>query len=1477
MSISSTDLWVGVDVGSTTVKIAVVRPSDGNLLHYCYRRHNALQAQVVQELLLEAHEIFSGKTFSVAFCGSGGQPFAESTSAFFVQEVVANALAVRKMHPDTKVAIELGGQDAKVIFFERDPSTGKLIASDMRMNGVCAGGTGAFVDQVAELLRIKTEEFESYASRGTKVYEISGRCGVFAKTDIQPLLNQGVAKEDIALSSFHAIAKQTIGGLAQGMEIKPPVLFEGGPLTFNPTLVRVFKERLGISDSQTIVPERSEVLVAWGAALSVGAMFIDKPCAYQQVASLESLRHFSLNRHSDNDAEMPPFFVNEEERTAFISRHRLFDGHYTPPLSGGTVRAYLGVDSGSTTTKMVLLDENEQVIDSFYSSNQGDPLQVLKNALCEIAARYEEYGVQLEILGVGTTGYGEQLFARALRADYHTVETVAHSRAAQKLCPEVSFILDIGGQDMKAISVQDGVVTGIILNEACSSGCGSFIETYARSLGMPMDQIAELAFRSKAPSKLGSRCTVFMNSSIITEQRDGKKPEDIIAGICRSIIDNVFTKVIRLRNLESLGKTVVVQGGTFKNDAVLRAFEQHTGISPIRPERPGEMGAIGIALLTKQFVEKKQAENPQWKTTFIGLDSMETFSWDKRPGLICTFCSNSCSRTVVTFSDGSNHVTGNRCERGEVVADPSDPETRKIVAEINRKMQSVPDMIKRANQLLVKDYQPKQLIEPHGKTIGIPRALEFWSSLPFWKAFFTALGYRVVVSRQSDYNLFEEGLHSVPSDTICFPAKLVHGHVLDLVHKQVDRIFLPVMIAVPSDHQKFEATAVCPVVQGYPAVSRNTDDPEGKFGIPMDQPTFHWFNESLRRSQCIDWFHEHWDVPKKMIDKAVSEGERALDSYRSTLQEEGARVLQATREKGEFAVVIAGRPYHVDHLVNHHVANHFTSMGIPVLTVESLPGVFDQEIPQNTRMETMNSYHMRLLGATMVACDEPAIELVQIVSFGCGHDATLSDEISRMLHERSEKELLMLKLDEGDVRGPVSIRVKSFIETVRARRNANIDRRSKEQGPIFTSPFLKEDVATRTILIPNLSPAFSLLCAKVFERQGYKTELLPLADRRAFELGKKYVHNDICFPAQVNIGEGLRWLEQHPEVPHSEIAMGLAKNCENCRAGQYAVLCRKALDEAGYPDIPIITTGRDTKNMHPGFHAGLDFRIHMLWGMAIMDAIESMVRAVRPYEKNPGETQAVYKHWMDRTMIQAASSPRKALKLLEKTVEAFNAIEVDRSVRKPRVAVLGEILMKYHPSANGYVEEYLMEHGMEVIQPGMLDFFRRDELIRLEKVKRGLIQKPFLNWIIGGVSEALYKRAVVAVEKRLRKFKLYEHHADCYEMADLIEGMIDRTYVTGEGWLIPAEILAQAEQGVNSFVIVQPFACLANHISGRGLTKAVKGQFPHIQVLSLDYDPDTSLANIENRLQMLIINARELERIHRSEKVAPTLVQLVEA
>jgi predicted nucleotide-binding protein (sugar kinase/HSP70/actin superfamily) len=510
---------------------------------------------------------------------------------------------------------------------------------------------------------------------------------------------------------------------------------------------------------------------------------------------------------------------------------------------------------------------------------------------------------------------------------------------------------------------------------------------------------------------------------------------------------------------------------------------------------------------------------------------------------------------------------------------------------------------------------------------------------------------------------------------------------------------------------------------------------------------------------------------------------------------------------------------------------------------------------------------MRMLGATMIAANDPSIELVQIVSFGCGHDSILTDEMNRMLHTKSSKELLMLKLDEGDARGPVSIRVKSFIETVKSRREAQLAPKTNSNEVLFDPPFTKEDKQKRTILIPNLSHPFSILASEYFNGLGFNTITLPLANKRAIELGKKFVHNDICFPAQVNIGENLLWLEEHPEIKQENIAIGLAKNCENCRAGQYSVLARKALDEAGYTDVAMITTGSDSKNMHPGFKVGLDFRLHMLWGLSVMDAIETMYRAIRPYEIHNGDSQKVYDKWIPVLMKELGhlpkskiAYPKKVLALFDECVAEFNTIEADRSIRKPRVVLLGEILMNYHPSANGYIEDYLMNNGMEVYLPAMVDFFRVDEVVKKLKIKRGFSPSPLMQTLIGGLTSKVYTFAIDTIQKRLMNFKFYEHHADCTELIHLVGDIIDPTYSTGEGWLIPGEILYNAEQGINSFIIVQPFACLANHISGRGLTKAVKEKYPHIQVLSLDYDPDTSFANIENRLQMLIINARELEK-----------------
>ena len=841
-------LNLGIDVGSTTVKAAVVDPDSYSLLFSEYLRHNADQAGTVCSILKRISEKFPNTSFSAAVCGSGGQTIADVLGARFIQEVVANSLMIRKFYHDVRVAVELGGQDAKVVFFRYDRAAGQLVPSDMRMNGSCAGGTGAFIDQVAELLSVKTEEMGQLAARGTTVYDISGRCGVFAKTDIQPLLNQGVSKSDIALSSFHAIAKQTIGGLAQGMEIRPKVIFEGGPLTFNPRLIKVFQERLALSDDEIIIPENPELIVAEGAALSVDTMFADSDTEIDLKKAVSALEKWIDRIYSSPAENVSPFFPDDKSYSDFLERHkdRSSDYYYIPGEEEKQLDVFLGIDAGSTTSKFVLMNRDNKIVDTYYSGNRGEPLKVIQYALLRMRDKYAEKGVKLNILGVGTTGYGELLFAKAFSADYHTVETVSHAEAARFFVPDVSFILDIGGQDMKAINLNRGVVTGIVLNEACSAGCGSFVETYAKSLNVPVERIAEYAFRSTSPSKLGSRCTVFMNSSIITEQKNGKTTEDILAGISRSIIENVFTKVVRISNFNNLGNKIVVQGGTFKNDAVLRAFEQYTGREIVRAPFPGEMGAFGIALLTKKHIEEKYSASSDYKSSFIGMDNLENFTYTKEPGILCPFCSNNCSRTVIKFSHGGSYITGNRCEKGQILGEMKNPDIREKLKKTHKKQNSVPDMFRLHNEILYSEEKIPLLSGKRGITIGIPVTLEFWNSLPFWKAVFKSLGFDVVLSGKSSYDIFEKGLKYVPSDTVCFPAKLLHGHVEELAGKKVDRIFNPLMIRIPRENPSAFGNHTCIMLQGYPMIVEKSNEIYKRFGIHFDHPIFHWYNEKTQ-------------------------------------------------------------------------------------------------------------------------------------------------------------------------------------------------------------------------------------------------------------------------------------------------------------------------------------------------------------------------------------------------------------------------------------------------------------------------------------------------------------------------------------------------------------------------------------------------------------------------------------------------------
>lgn len=1435
-------LRLGVDVGSTTVKTVVLDPATHDVLFTRYQRHNAHQADTVRQLLEEAAGRFPDARFRVGVCGSGGRPIATVLGAHYVQEVVANAAAIRALYPQVRTAVELGGQDAKVIFFHYDEAAGKLQTSDMRMNGSCAGGTGAFIDEIAALLSVPADEFEQLAAQGKTVYSISGRCGVFAKTDIQPLLIQGAERADIALSTFHAIAKQTIGGLSQGLELTAPIIFEGGPLTFNPTLVKVFAQRLGLREEEIVRPEHPETIVARGTAIALDELFPGEKDSMTLSQALERLAAAPA-QPQESAGTGKPYFASAEERNAFLRRHQSQLRSPVDATDRKVLRGYLGIDSGSTTSKFVFMDEQEQVTDTFYANNQGEPLRVVRQGLLALAEKYRKLGIRLEVLGLGTTGYGEQMLSQAFHADYHTVETVAHARGCRRFFPNATFLLDIGGQDMKAIWLKDGVVTNIMLNEACSSGCGSFLENFASTLGMPVDQVADAAFRSQAPAELGSRCTVFMNSTIINEQRNGKQPDDLMAGLCRSIIENVFTKVVRIANVSELGDTVVVQGGTFRNFAVLRALEEYLGREVTLAPYPGEMGALGAALAVKQEVEAHGYANGRC-SAFIGFEAVEQFQYVRESGVVCPHCANHCSRTILRFSDGGCYVTGNRCDRGAVVTEDAAAETVKPAP--------VPDLFHLRQELLFKKYPVSPVRENQKQTVGLPRVLEFWDSMPFWSTFFRALGYEVRYSHPSSRKQYESGLQYVASDTICFPAKLVHGHVLDLAKQGVDRIFLPYILHMPTENQGEKSPYVCPVIMGYSMVVRNFQDPEEHFSVAFETPVFHWFTQQDRKRQICQYAMEHCGATKGQAEEAYRQGAAVIEAFRRRLVEEGERVIAQTQKDGGFAVVLAGRPYHTDPLINHDLSRMFTRRGIPVLTVDSLPGLAEADLHQS-RVEITNDFHARMLSGAMVTAQQPALEYVQIVSFGCGHDAILSDEIIRLLGEGSGKPPLILKVDESEAAGSLGIRVQSFIETVELRRAAQTEKtaqpdRLPEPYPV---KYRKADRKLRTVLVPNISAPVSTLLSALLDREGIRAQALPVGGPEQIRVGKKYTHNDICFPCQMVVGELIDAL-QKGHYPEGSVAVGMAKLSCDCRMANYTPILRKALDSAGFADVPILTTDPgDTKGIHPGVSMlGARSVLLAAWAFSMLDILEDLCRKIRPYETVAGETNRVFQSCIEDIAAGSKEGLRKMIAAFRRSINAFRELHWDRSVRKPRVLVTGELLVTYHPGTNFHVEEYLERNGMETVLPRITYQFRKDFQAAISEIRdfgAHLAPYPFaLDSAVEGIQRYL--------ERIAQTHPLYHKAARPQELYDTVRTIIPKTLTCGEGWLMAGEIAHYAVQGVRSFIILQPFGCLPNHVCGRGVTKRLKEWFPGVQILPLDLDPDTSYANVENRLQMLIMN-----------------------
>ncbi|PID28061.1 MAG: activase [Candidatus Cloacimonadota bacterium] len=1371
--------YAGIDIGSTTIKFIVI-DKDYNIVDKTYVRHKAKQWSCLKDIVGKITQKYKIESWGIT--GSGSREISNILKINYIQEVVALSLVIKSKFSNINSVVDIGGQDAKLILFRK----GSL--SDMRMNGSCAGGTGAFLDQMSSLLKIDLGNFDTIGREAKTVHQISGRCGVFAKTDIQPLINQGADKNDIVKSILYAVVSQIVAGLAQGIKIEEPLLLAGGPIKYIPYFKEIFKEKLGIES--VIIPESCEYLPAFGSAIySVDHI---KSIDISNLSKIESIK--------SKRKTLPPFFKSIYEKERFLSRFEtdLKDQDFTDDL-------YLGIDAGSTTTKYVLIDENGSIYRSGYTSNMGKPLESFHSIF------KENIDLLPRIKSSGVTGYGEDLFKSCFSIDYSNVETIAHTKGAVFYDEDLSFILDIGGQDIKGIRVEKGVVKDIVLNEACSAGCGSFLESFAKSFGIELKDIENIAFKSSSPAALGSRCTVFMNSSVITEQKNGAEIDDIMAGLCYSVVENIFTKVIRDHSVSYLGEKVMVQGGTLKNKAVLRAIELYLGKEVLISKNPHLMGAVGIALLAK--------ENKKERSSFKFDPQKVSYTIER--GKVCKLCSNSCKLDIISFDEKRKFISGNRCERPKL--ELSDLKKRARI-----------DLVKTYNRNLLNYYTSIENPPKRGK-IGIPKVLDFYRSLPFWRGLFTSLGFEVVVSPSSSSKIFSKGEIFIPSDTACLPAKVVHGHIEYLLDKGVDSIFFPMMIRNIKENPTATNNFTCSVFHGYPQVIENSHSFKG---VKFLRPPFHWYNEKSKVNQIIDFFKNYFNVPPKEIKKALKDGYESQKRFFDSLKVEGKK------EGSSFKIVLSGRPYHYDSWISHDISKICNSYGVDIIIPESLEGLDSVDLkPSKIDLTMPNS--SRVVASAFIAAKREDLEIIQLVSFGCGHDAVISDEVERIMRSVG-KSALILKVDEGENSGPLKIRIKSFIESVKLKRSKRIKERKEES--VESPKFTKADRKKRTILIPNLSHSFTIITEEVLSKLGYKVKSIPIADRKAIDYGKRFVHNDICYPAQINIGEIISQLKKGSE----NCAVALANNCDDCRAGQYSYLARKALDSAGFKKIPIVTTGKDKKGDYPGFKLGIKFQIAILYGIIFSDGLEFCYRRLRNYEKNRGEGEKIFNHYLTLIAKELTENIDKAIEIYSTAIDKFNNLELENSPNRRVIGMVGEILINHHESGNLKLESFLEDQGMECYLPPMINFFWREVAVQKHKISNRLAKNPILDRAMSGITDSIYKKAIKRIDTITRKFKYCFKPFDVYDMMRFTKDIMEPSFIVGEGWQMAGEIIGMYRNGIKDFVIVQPFGCMPNHISGRGIIKGLKKLYPDINVVSLDFDPDTSKANIENRLMMLI-------------------------
>ena len=1407
---------LGIDVGSTTVKL-IVLDDKNNILYKKYERHMSNVFEKIDELLHDLSKNFTEKV-RVIITGSGGLSLASRLQVKFEQEVVTCSAAVEQLIPQTDVVIELGGEDAKITFYEG--------AIEQRMNGTCAGGTGAFIDQMAILLNTDASGLNELAKTYKTIYPIAARCGVFAKTDIQPLINEGAAHGDIAVSIFQAVVNQTISGLACGRTIRGNLAFLGGPLTFLSELRKRFIETLGIADERVIFPDDSKYYVAIGAALMA-----DKQTEIAISELIDRLN--SANLCDKNETQyLEPLFMDEEDYASFKSRHDK-DKVERADISKARGPAFLGIDAGSTTTKLALIDNSGRLLHTFYKNNEGNPVETSREMLKELYSLKPE---DLYIAYAVTTGYGEGLLKTAFKAEYGEIETMAHYRAAKAFLPDVDFILDIGGQDMKSTKIKDGAIYSIMLNEACSSGCGSFIETYAKSVNLSVTDFAEEALGAKEPVDLGTRCTVFMNSKVKQAQKEGATIADISAGLSYSVIKNALYKVIKLRDVSEAGENIIVQGGTFLNDAVLRSIEKILGREVIRPDISGIMGAYGAALIG---MERYSGEG---KSSLISAEELDSFVMENIHTR-CGLCENNCQLTISKFSDGSRFTTGNRCERG---------------AGIQKNLDDKNNLFKYKYERLFK-YEPlPEIAAKHGK-IGIPRVLNMYENYPFWFTFFTYLGFRVEISPNSSKELYESGMETISSDTACYPAKIVHGHIKALIDSGVKTIFYPSMNFELIEDENANNHYNCPIVAMYPEViAGNMDDLLAENHIKFMHPFLPYHDDKRLTERLSEEFKEY-GILSEEISQALKAARAEDLNFKNDVRKKADEIISELEKNNGRAIVLAGRPYHLDPEINHGIDQMIASFGFSILTEAS---VADRaKLSRPIRVLDQWMYHSRLYKAADFTGRRDDIDLIQLNSFGCGLDAVTTDEVEEILTAHN-KLYTVLKIDEGSNLGAARIRIRSLKAALEERSRNGISH--KAEIPEFERViFTKEMSKDYTLIIPQMAPMQFDLFETAFKEAGYNAVVLPAVDTHAVEMGLKYINNDACYPTIITLGQIISALKSG-KYDLNKTAIIMSQTGGGCRASNYIAMLRKALKQLEMEQIPVVSLNYVGLEKNPGMKFTPKLLLGVLYAIIYGDLFMRLVNATRPYEVEPGSVDALYNKWNEIARQNVINLKRSVFKKNVKAIiREFDEIPLF-NIKKPKVGVVGEILVKYHPNANNDIVKIIENEGGEAVVPDLLDFFMYN--LKNNDFNYDVMAASYKSHVFGRIGMKLiyYYRDVVAKELGASKRFMPPMHID--KIAKKAETVTSLGTQCGEGWLLAGEMTELIDSGVENIVCLQPFACLPNHVTGKGMIKPLRKHNPKSNIVAIDYDPGASNVNQLNRIKLMMATAhKNLEKELKSE------------